>query len=106
MSWARTPDDVERHGRQTVLVLQHLETGATLTQDDAFELYSIRRLASRISELRKAGYSIKTTRNHEGCATYKLVGRPEPARAVEGQLQMFELTATERLMRFETGPGR
>lgn len=77
MTWTRTPDDFKRHSTQKTLTLKHLQTGAPLTQKQARELYRIERLASRISELRKAGHLILSLRNSQGCATYLLLAARE-----------------------------
>jgi len=44
---------------QKKLVLEHLRV-RPITQDEAKQLYGIARLASRVEELRKEGYSITT----------------------------------------------
>ncbi len=41
-------------------ILIHLKTGAYITQSEALERYSIARLAPRIAELKKLGYTITT----------------------------------------------
>lgn len=73
MTFQRTGTDVKRQNIQRVKILEHLRTGAPLTQDVAWELYGCRRLASRISELKKAGHIILSLRNDQGCATYLLL---------------------------------
>lgn len=40
-------------------ILEHLESGGTLTHAEALTLYGIGRLSSRICELRKLGYPIR-----------------------------------------------
>ena len=42
-------------------ILEHMEAHGSITDRDAFELYRIRRLASRIYDLKKGGYSIGRT---------------------------------------------
>ena len=73
MTFRRTQDDIKRQARQKVMVLKHLQTGQSLTQDTAREKYGCRHLASRISELKKAGHVILSLRNGQGCATYLLL---------------------------------
>ncbi len=41
-------------------ILRHLEDYGTITQGEAIQDYGIMRLASRIDELRKLGYPIRT----------------------------------------------
>ena len=53
--------------------LEHLQTGQPVTQDTAREKYGCRHLASRISELKKAGHVILSLRNSQGCAMYLLL---------------------------------
>jgi len=80
MSFQRTGEDVKRHARQKDKVLEYLQTGAPLTQDEAQEKFNCRRLASRISELKKSGHLILSLRNDQGCSTYLLLspeGREE-----------------------------
>lgn len=45
---------------QCDMVLAHIRKYGGITQGEALDLYGCARLASRISELRKAGYNIKT----------------------------------------------
>ena len=73
MTFQRNTGDIKRHARQKDKVLEHLRTGQPLTQDTARELYGVMRLASRISELKKAGHIILSLRNDQGCATYLLL---------------------------------
>lgn len=51
-----------RLSRQANLVLNHLRTEAHLTSWQAEGVYRIRRLASRVSELKNAGYAIEKRR--------------------------------------------
>ena len=73
MTFQRTGTDVKRQNIQRVKILEHLRTGQPLTQDTARELFGCMRLASRISELKKAGHVILSLRNDQGCATYLLL---------------------------------
>ena len=73
MTFQRTGEDVKRQLRQKDLVLEHLRTGQPITQDTARELFGCRHVASRISELKKAGYIILSLRNDQSCATYLLL---------------------------------
>lgn len=43
---------------QTKIILEHLKTGRGITQLDALTLYGVGRLASRIHDLKAAGYEI------------------------------------------------
>lgn len=43
---------------QNTLILQHLQTGATLTGFEALELFKCFRLPSRVCDLKKAGHNI------------------------------------------------
>jgi Helix-turn-helix domain len=52
-------------------VLSHLGDGS-INQNVAFERYGIRRLASRIDEIKKAGYPIKVERIAGNLASYSL----------------------------------
>lgn len=74
MKWERTAEDYRRHGTQRAKVLAYLREGHPLTQDEAMEMFGCRRLASRISELRRAGWLILSVRNRQGTATYLLLG--------------------------------
>ena len=73
MTFRRTGEDVKRQLRQKDKVLEHLRTGQPLTQDQARAEYGVMRLASRISELKKAGHVILSLRNDQGCSTYLLL---------------------------------
>ena len=73
MTFQRTPEDHKRHARQKDKVLSHLQTGAPLTQDQARAEYGVMRLASRISELKKAGHIILSLRHETGVAVYLLL---------------------------------
>jgi hypothetical protein len=81
MMWIRTSEDHRRHARQKDVVLDHLKTGQPLNQTEALERYNIRRLASRISELRRAGWLILSLRGKDSCAVYLLLGRQGGDRA-------------------------
>lgn len=77
---------------QRALVLRHLKSGRTLTQDEAQALYGVRRLAARISELRNNfGFPIKTETidvgGVSGLARYSLEQTPEDIRAKRAVLQ-------------------
>jgi hypothetical protein len=45
---------------QTAAILSHLKRGWKITQTDAFRKYGCWRLASRINDLRNAGFDITT----------------------------------------------
>ena len=42
------------------LILMHMQKYGSITQEDADEMYGIKRLSARICELREMGYAIKT----------------------------------------------
>ena len=73
MTCQRTGDDIKRQLRQKDKVLSHLRTGQPLTQDQARAEYGVMRLASRISELKKAGHVILSLRHETGVAVYLLL---------------------------------
>jgi len=81
MAWERTEQDKARHGRQKDIVLAHLKTGQPLNQTEALERYNIRRLASRVSELKAEGWLVLSLRGRDGCAVYLLLGRQGRGRA-------------------------
>ncbi len=55
-------------------ILAHLESGKSITDDEARELYGCKRLAARINDLRKEGHRITTetvtATNGNDCARY------------------------------------
>jgi len=55
-------NDVPRLTGQNRRILKHLQAGETITQIDALELFGCFRLASRINDLRRAGWNIQSTR--------------------------------------------
>lgn len=79
---------------QRALVLRHLKSGRTLTQDEAQELYGVRRLAARISELRNDfGFPIKTETidvgGVSGLARYSLEQTPEDVEKKRAVLRLL-----------------
>jgi|GEM_PF-4877310 len=74
MTWTRTPEDKRRHRTQKDKVLEHLRSGKPIDQDTAQALYGVRRLAARISELKKAGHVILSLRCGGNCAVYLMLG--------------------------------
>ena len=58
---------------QNEVILNHLKNYGGLTSLEAIRLYSITRLAARISDLRKKGYNIlsETIRKKDGKRTIK-----------------------------------
>ena len=58
---------------QNEVILDHLKNHGGLTSLEAIRLYSITRLAARISDLRKKGYNIlsETIRKKDGKRTIK-----------------------------------
>lgn len=73
MTFQRTGEDIKRHKRQKDKVLDHLLTGAPLTQDAARDLFGCMRLACRIYELKKSGHVILSLRHETGVAVYLLL---------------------------------
>lgn len=62
---------------QSQKILAWLQSGKTITQLDALRMFSCMRLASRISDLRNAGYNIiSQPEKHDGGqhARYSLAG--------------------------------
>ena len=51
------------------ILLDHFESGKSITQVEAQELYGIGRLSARIGDLRKLGYPI-VTKNEKGINRY------------------------------------
>lgn len=72
---------------QTAIILDHLRRGGTLTAVEALEAFGCFRLASRIAELREAGWPVVTetitTRGGARIARYRLA---VPAVAEQGSL--------------------
>lgn len=61
---------------QAQQILRHLESGKTVTDLDALNLFRCRRLAARINDLRREGHEIRTeiekTANGARIARYSL----------------------------------
>ena len=55
-----TARDREVWKSQKLAVLEHLQAGRSITQDEAREQFGIMRLASRIDELRREGWNVET----------------------------------------------
>ena len=55
-----TARDREAWNSQKLAVLEHLQAGRSITQDEAREQFGIMRLASRIDELRREGWNVET----------------------------------------------
>jgi len=53
-------------------ILDHLLGGQVLTEDAGRRLFGVRRNAARISELRKAGWRIRTTLDENRCAIWSI----------------------------------
>lgn len=49
---------------QNGMILNHLQNFGSITSKEAMDLYSCFRLASRISDLKKMGYEIKSVREN------------------------------------------
>ena len=47
---------------QNQMILEHMQKYGAITPREAYEMYGVMRLASRISDLRRQGYAIKSTR--------------------------------------------
>jgi len=60
LPFARTthPDKIEGHD-QNARILAHLQSGRTLTALEALDWFKCFRLASRVCDLRKAGYDVQ-----------------------------------------------
>jgi hypothetical protein len=60
LPFMRTTHPVKTEGHdQNALILAHLQNGRTLTALEALEWFKCFRLASRICDLRKAGYCVQ-----------------------------------------------
>lgn len=55
-------DELEVQMTQRVQIIEHIAKYGRIDQATAGEAYGIARLASRIAELKKAGYDIESTR--------------------------------------------
>jgi hypothetical protein len=61
---------------QTEFLVSHLRgTGRTLSEAQARSLYGIKNLRARMSELRKAGYRVRTDVNASGKTVYAVSRR-------------------------------
>jgi hypothetical protein len=61
---------------QTQQILEHLQSGKTITPIDALNLYGSFRLGARILEIRKQGYNVVTkvkTQGKKHFAEYSLI---------------------------------
>ena len=81
MSTFITQADRERFDTQKLAVFDHLQTGKTITQEEAKTQYGVMRLAARIDELRREGWNIVTTmvpagENGANVARYSLGTEP------------------------------
>lgn len=77
MSVIAKQENVKKTETQSEKILAWLQSGKTLTQLDALRMFRCMRLASRISDLRNAGYNIITQfEEHDGGvhARYSLAG--------------------------------
>ena len=81
--------------KQTKQILDHLESGKTITSVQAQCIFSIHRLASRILELRKAGHDIKSTEIGGGFVRYELNQYDD---GVPFEKEFFEFLKTERIL--------
>lgn len=52
-------------GTQNFMILNHLYTKGSITQVEAEAVYKIRRLASRISEIKNDGFQINNLLKHD-----------------------------------------
>ena len=55
-----TARDREAWNSQKLAVLEHLQAGRSITQDEAREQFGVMRLASRVDELRREGWNVLT----------------------------------------------
>lgn len=55
---------MDEYERQCDLVVRYIKEHGSITQNEAGERLGIGRLASRISDLKKRGYDIRTTTEH------------------------------------------
>ena len=61
---------------QRYKILKYLQRGFPLTQEQALNWWKVKRLASRICELRQAGYDIVTRIDErDRCARYSLLAK-------------------------------
>jgi hypothetical protein len=65
-------------GKQCRVILNHLKSGQTITNNESMLVYHVPRLSDVILKLRRAGYEITTTMKEDGVggryASYRLVG--------------------------------
>jgi hypothetical protein len=77
---------------QCEIILQHLQSGKTLTKAQSWELYRIMNTGGRINELRNRGIDIKTTMTmNEGgneYAIYWLAQKPDYTVIIETNNQL------------------
>ena len=52
-------------GTQNYMILNHLRTKGSITQVEAEAVYKIRRLSSRISEIKADGFNINSMLKHD-----------------------------------------
>lgn len=79
-----TARDREAWKSQKLAVLEHLQAGRSITQDEARGQFGIMRLASRVDELRREGWNVVTEMVHAGgngarVARYSLGAEPRRA---------------------------
>lgn len=55
-----------REGTQAYKVRQYLESGHSITADEALKLYGIKNLSSTLDKLKKAGIEVKRHENQHG----------------------------------------
>lgn len=68
---------------QSEMILEHLQSGKTITPLESLELFGCFRLGARIHDLKKKGYWIKSEKvslgNGKSVARYQLVPQEIPA---------------------------
>lgn len=67
-------------------LLSHLLSGQPVTEDLGRLMFGVRRNAARISELRKAGWDIRTVLDENHCATWTIRDLRNPRKAVQTTL--------------------
>ena len=67
-------------------LLSHLLSGQPVTEDLGRLMFGVRRNAARISELRKAGWDIKTVLDENHCATWSIRDLRNPRKAIQTTL--------------------
>lgn len=83
------------YATQSQAILEHLQSGRTITPIEALNLYGVFRLGARIFDLKDAGHNIVNEWDGDGekrWAKYRLIP-PAPAFREPVQISLFEATA-------------